>query len=347
VAWTNDDAPTVEFRRELIRTEILDPGHGFERLESTLETRWDPLTGQTSRILPPSALLRRSDFDLAGLAEETRATCPFCSERIEEATPRLVPGVAEDGRIRRGEAILFPNLLPYSKHSSVSVYSARRHFLPLGEISAALVADNLATQVEFARAVIRHDDEATWASVDANHMLPSGSSVFHPHLQGSVNPFPSTAQQLLAAVPSERFGEYVDEERRDGRRYLGRIGRVDWLASFAPVGPAELRGFIFGIASPAEMDGDLIEDLGDGIARALTLYANLGFQSFNLAVYGAPPGLHGYPLNLRLVCRSNLEPLYRSDATWLERLHWEAAVDIAPETFAEQARPYFASIAAS
>jgi hypothetical protein len=42
-----------------------------------------------------------------------------------------------------------------------------------------------------------------------------------------------------------------------------------------------------------------------------------------------------------MMCRSNPKPFYRSDATWLERLHWEAAVDISPERLAEQAAGRF------
>jgi hypothetical protein len=83
--------------------------------------------------------------------------------------------------------------------------------------------------------------------------------------------------------------------------------------------------------------GDSLEELGFGISTALGFYAGLGFNSYNLAIYGAPPGTPGYPLNLRIVRRANVEELYRSDATWLERLHWEAAVDIMPEELAERA----------
>jgi len=189
--------------------------------------------------------------------------------------------------------------------------------------------------------VMRADDEAVWASVNANHMLPAGSSVFHPHLQGSVNPAPTTFQRLLAETPAERFRDYVDEEKRQDRRYLGSTGSIDWLASFAPLGPAEVRAFAFGIGSPAELTDERVRELADGIATALQRYDELGFSSFNMAVYGAPPGTRGYPLNVRLVARSTLEPLYRSDATWLERLHWEAAVDAAPEALADAAGSRF------
>jgi len=331
----------MELRRSLVTTQILDPRSGFEPTELELEVRWDPLTGHTARILPGVPLLSPGDFDLRRLAEETRPTCPFCSERIEETTPKLPPAILPEGRIRRGEAVLFPNLVPYSKYSSVSVYSPARHFLPLGELTPRLVADNLATQVEFVWNVAGHDGKAAWASVNANHMPPSGSSVFHPHLQGSVNPLPTTFQRLLAETPPERFRDYVDEERRRGSRYLGSIGSVDWLASFAPLGPAELRAFVFGIASPGQLQPDQVAELAEGISAALGLYEELGFQSFNLALYGAPQALEGYPLNLRMLCRPNVEPFYRSDATWLERLHWEAAVDISPEELAERAAGRF------
>ena len=211
----------------------------------------------------------------------------------------------------------------------------------LRELTPRLVADNLATQVEFARVVLRHDADAAWASVNANHMLPSGSSVFHPHLQGSVNPTPTTFQRLLAGTPAERFRDYLDEEKRQGRRYLGSTGSIDWLASFAPLGPAELRACAFGIASPAEVTDEQVWELAEGIATALHLYDELGLNSFNMAIYGAPRDTRGYPLNLRLLARSTLEPLYRSDATWLERLHWEAAVDVAPEALADLAASRF------
>jgi UDPglucose--hexose-1-phosphate uridylyltransferase len=331
----------MELRRQVVSAEILRPDLGFASARSTVEIRWDPLTGHTSRLLAGSSLLPLADFDLQGLADQTRQTCPFCPERLERVTPMLPPAIWPEGRIRRGEAVLFPNLLAYSQYSSVSVYSPERHLLRLDEMTAELVADNLATQVAFAQAVMRQDDEARWASVNANHMLPSGSSVFHPHMQGAVNPVASTAQRLLADAPRERFGAYMRAEKRDGRRYLGSTGNVDWLASFAPLGPGELRAFVFGVASPTELDDALVAELGHGIALALGLYAELGFGSFNMAIYGAPPRAPGYPLNLRLVCRSSLEPLYRSDATWMERLHWEAAVDVWPEELADRAGDRF------
>ncbi len=328
-------------RSEVHKARMLPPGSD-EPASVPVEVRWDPLTGYTTRLLASrGALMPGNEFDLHALSDETATTCPFCGDSIDALTPRLLPEISHQGRIRRGEAVLFPNLLAYAKHASVSVYSASRHYLPLGEMTQDLVGDNLATQVAFAKAVQGFDPESRWASISANHMLPSGSSLFHPHMQGAVDPTPTTMQRMLADTPAERFTDYLAAERADGRRHLGSTGSVEWLASFAPILPAELRAFVPGWASPAELSPSLVEELGRGIAVALGLYAEMGYESFNLALYGAPPATRGYPLNLRMGVRSNLKPLYRSDATYFERLHWEGAIDLFPEELAELAGDRF------
>ena len=325
----------MELRRELLTAEMIEPGTG-ERVQTTIEVRLDPLTGHSSRIVPGRGLMPASDFDLEAFARQTEPKCPFCPGRIERLTPALPAEIHPDGRIIRGEAILFSNLHAYSSHSAVSVYSPGLHYLPLGRFTPRLLADNLATQVAFAKAVMAAEPRSRWASINANHMLPAGSSLFHPHLQAIVDSQPTTMQRMLADVPPQRYAAYLAAERRSGERYLGDTGRVQWIASFAPIAPAELRAFVTGVSSPAELDDDLIGELAGGLVLVLGAYAEMGFQSFNCAVYGAPPGTEGYPLNLRLASRSNLRPFYRSDSTFLERLHWEGAVDLAPETVARQ-----------
>jgi galactose-1-phosphate uridylyltransferase len=176
----------MELERYFMTAEMLAPGGG-ELVRTPIEVRVDPLTGHTTRILPERGLMPPNDFDLAAFARESEPNCPFCPGRITELTPRLPAAIDAFGHITRGEAILFPNLHAYGSHSSVSVYSPRLHYLPLSAISEQLLGDNLATQVQFARAVMAADPDARWASVNANHMLPAGSSLFHPHLQGIVD----------------------------------------------------------------------------------------------------------------------------------------------------------------
>ncbi|HLH70868.1 MAG TPA: hypothetical protein VKY90_18085 [Candidatus Dormibacteraeota bacterium] len=331
----------MELKRQVMTAEILHPLHSFQPTSVPVEVRWDPLLGYTARIVAGAHFLPPSDFDLRSLAEQTQEGCFFCAPRVESVTPRFPPSLVAEGRIRRGEALLFPNIQAYALYSSVSVYSPALHYLPLERMTAALLRDNLGAQVEFVKAVAKHDPEAAWVSINANHMLPAGSSLFHPHLQAAVDRYPTTVQELLARVPGERFQDYLATERRLGDRYLGRLGCGEWLSSFAPIGFNELRALVPGVASPVELSEEQVGDLAEGIARALAVYADLGAQSFNLAIYGAPPGTDGYVMSVRLVCRSNLQPLYRSDVAYFERLHWQAMVDTTPEELAERARPRF------
>ena len=330
----------MELKREVLTSDILDPRNEYRPTPVEVEVRWDPLIGYSSRLVRGGGpQLPASDFDLEAFGRETAERCFFCPPRLEAVTPRFPPELVPEGRIRRGEAVLFPNIQAYSLYSSVSVYSAALHYLPLEKVTAAIVCDNLAAQVDFVSRVQRHDTRAAWVSINANHMLPSGSSLFHPHMQGSVDPHPSTVQELLSRVPAERFRDYLDTERRLGERYLGSLGGVEWLAGFAPFGFNELRALVPGVGSPEQLDQERTGALAEGIARALNLYAELGYQSFNLAIQGAPTD--GHVLGVRLVCRSNPQPLYRSDVAYFERMHWQAMVDGTPEELAERAGDRF------
>jgi UDPglucose--hexose-1-phosphate uridylyltransferase len=331
----------MELRREEFTAELLDPRCGFEPTRAVVEVRWDPLTGQSCRLLPQGSLPPPGAQDLEALAEQSRPSCPFCSERVERETPLFPAEVCSEGRFRVGEALLFPNLLPYAKWNSVSIYSPGRHLLPLEALTPALIGDNLTAQVEFARAVIAHDSASKWVSINANQLPPSGSSIFHPHLQGSANPVPTTAQRLFAELAPKRVHEYVELERGEGERFIAATGRVVWLASFAPAGLAEVRAFVAGAASSVDLDEQAIGDLASGLSRVLRMYGQLGFQSFNLAMYGAAPRAPDAMLGLRLVARAYFGPLQRSDVMWSERLHAEAATDLNPEQIAELARGLF------
>ena len=44
---------------------------------------------------------------------------------------------------------------------------------------------------------------------------------------------------------------------------------------------------------------------------------------------------------MKVVSRSNAEPMYRSDATFFERLHDEAMIDLSPEEVASDVRTRF------
>jgi hypothetical protein len=115
------------------------------------------------------------------------------------------------------------------------------------------------------------------------------------------NPYPASAGSLVGAISPG-----------------GRLWRAPSLASLA-VYPAGL----------ASQSGDI----------KLTWYDDAGYNSFNVALFsGALSGDDGFRVSLCMVTRSAVVPFCRSDAMYMERLHWEAAVDRTPEENAEAVR---------
>ena len=120
---------------------------------------------------------------------------------------------------------------------------------------------------------------------------------------------------------------------------MARLGRVVWLTPFAPLGFNEVRAVAIGRETLLELDDDDVAHLAAGISRVLAWYSSIGYNSFNLVLYSGPlGGSRSYRVNLAMITRTALVPFYRSDSMYLERLHWEAAVDHSPEEVAKQLR---------
>jgi galactose-1-phosphate uridylyltransferase len=148
---------------------------------------------------------------------------------------------------------------------------------------------------------------------------------------------------VFAELPPRRVREYVEAEQRAGERLIAARGRVAWLASFAPAGLAEVRAVVEDAASTVDLDEGTVADLAAGLSKVLRVYAELGFESFNVAIHGA--GVRGArgSIVLRVVARAYFAPLQRSDVMWSERLHAETATDLTPERLADRARELFAA----
>jgi len=108
----------LEFRATRKRARIHDPRRDFALTEIESEVRYDPLTGDSARICH-FAYPKRERPDLSPMIEATRAACPFCPESVERVTPRYPDELLPGGRLRRGEALLVPNLFPYDDVSAI------------------------------------------------------------------------------------------------------------------------------------------------------------------------------------------------------------------------------------
>ena len=311
--------------------------------------RWrrDPLTGRSARILAGVKLQSGTRPDLVELTAKP-AFCPFCADHLEQATAEFPAEVTDTGRVRRGRAVVVPNVLAYATHSAVGIYDSARHFIDLDELTSEVVADAISAMLEHTRAVRRFDPAAVWGSVNANYLPPAGSSLVHPHLQSAHDACGTTAERALvahsAAWPGTRsFWQDLVEDEEHGPRWIGRLGRVAWLTPFAPTGFHEVWAVVDQAHDLTDLDEDDAGALGEGLSRVFGAYRQWNLTSFNFALLGGGPlpDSGRYDVVLKVVTRSNAEPMYRSDATFFERLHDEAMIDLSPEEVAAGVRSRF------
>ena len=337
----------IEFTERVLQTRVPRIGPPGGWVEVTLHWRQDPLTGRSGRIFEGAKFQPTTRPDLTGLSA-TPPFCPFCAAHIETATSTFPAELSAEGRIRRGRAVVVPNVLAYSTHSAVGVYDPARHFTDLDALDADLLADALDAMCEHARAVRRFDPEATWSSINANYLPPSGSSLVHPHLQSAHDPCGLSTQRLLVSRSAEwpehqSYWSALVGQEQDGPRWVGRTGPVSWFTPFAPSGFHEVWGLVSGVTDVVELDRDHTTALGAGLSRIFSAYREMNLTSFNFSVMGGGPDARPdrYTLLVRVVSRSNAESMYRSDVTYFEKLYDEALVDQLPEDVAAAVRPRF------
>jgi hypothetical protein len=104
----------------------------------------------------------------------------------------------------------------------------------------------------------------------------------------------------------------------------------------APIGFNEVRAVVPDCETILDLTEDDLNALLARISCVLRRYELTGYNSFNLALYsGSLNNSRGCRVPLSMITRAAMLPYYRSDAMHMERLHWEAAVDRAPERIAQ------------
>ena len=346
----------IKFESYESESHILNPFKGFTEETHIVEVRKDPLLGDKSVYNP--ALKDKVKFFFAEcdagliekLVEDSAKTCIFCGDNLEKNTPQYPQSLVPEGRIRIGEAILFPNLFPVSKYHSVIALS-KAHFLKLSDFSPEIIGNGLRAAQQFVNTVYVHDQEAAFVAVNANYLFPAGATLVHPHLQMLITTSAySYHERLIQACfkysrenGSEYYPDLIEQERAIGSRYISKTGGWHWMAAFSPMGINEIVAVHesdndFGKLS----DSDLI-DLAYGISRVLTLYDRLGHLSFNYSILSArkPADGKGFRCILKMISRQNLYPNYRNDDYFLQKLLQTELIINLPEEIAMITRNYF------
>jgi UDPglucose--hexose-1-phosphate uridylyltransferase len=340
---------SLSFKKQLIRTTVIVPSG--EEVERVIEVRTNPITGRTSRISFSRSLQSESGIDALPApppeAEDT-AHCPFCGPHVEARTPRLATHFSSSGHLVRGDSVLFPNLFPYGTHSAVGLFD-NNHFVEIGKASAASYAACFMNCGEYLRRVCASNPGVRYLAITQNHLPSAGGSLVHPHLQVHADAIPSNHHRFLRKKASRYFrdngshlfSEYLRQEKEEGTRYVGRTGRWEWVAAFAPEGFFELWGILPQARSLCEVPESGWQDLAQGVINTQRFYRSLFRNGYNLGVVSCEEASSCLELRAVIMVRSNYAPWARNDRTGYEVMLGDMCTFIAPETTAEKARPFW------
>lgn len=339
----------LPFEKEIIRARLATPAG--TTVEKPIEVRWNPVTGRTCRITfsraeerEPGAATLPDPPPFAG----DRSRCPFCQGALAAQTPRLVPGLCPAGRMQKGRSVLFPNLFPYGRYSAVSLFD-NRHFVAIGTASPDSYADCLLNCRDYLQRVLEHDPASVYMAITQNHLPSAGGSLLHPHLQLQADRAASNhhrflkgrADNYLTETGTRLFSAYLQHERKDGSRTIGRSGAWEWLAAFAPEGFFEIWGILPEVTSIRQVDDEDWAALARGVINAQKFYRSLNRNGYNLGLLLVEDGSGALELRVVMIVRSNYAPWVRSDHTGFEVMLGDMATFTAPEQTAELARPFW------
>ncbi|UCD79982.1 MAG: galactose-1-phosphate uridylyltransferase [Desulfobacterales bacterium] len=346
--------PTAErsvlnFERQTISAKFIDPAG--QTAEKFIEIRTHPITGRTCRIAFSRINEKEAGTDSLPQPPPDAADtsqCPFCRPRVTSSTPQIHPDLADDGRMVQGESLLFPNLFPYGSYSAVSLFNDE-HFVEIGMASVSSYTDSFINSAGYLKKVLDHDPQAVYTAVTQNHLPSAGGSLVHPHLQINADRIAANHHRFLLQKADEfhrqngkfLFSRYLEHEKTEGSRYIGKTGRWEWMAAFAPEGFFEIWCILPGITSFQAVAAADWQDLARGVISIQRFYRSLCRNGYNLGVLAVETPASHLELRAVMVVRSNYATWVRSDYTGYEVMLGDMATFVAPEQTAAWARPFF------
>ena len=346
---------TIRFESSIRYSKILSPLNNFQSVTQAIDHRTDPLTGRRVLVLKErmeyvKKFIDTDDAFLRELVDSTANSCPFCPSVVLSKSPMFPPEITNEGRIQVGDAICFPSLFAHEDFNAI-VVPTKAHGLQLDQLNPSIFVDGLKACLEYFERVRSHKPEAKSAAIIMNFLPPAGSTIAHCHIQALASDidFQSNEQLLEASRKyfennhSSYWSDLVATEKESRERYLGRIGDVDWLTPFAPMGLNEAQAILTGKSSFNQLSNSNLHELADGLVRVLKYYHETGVRSFNAMIYSGQLGEQSnyFSVGLRIVSRYGYKPRFVSDIWALQYLMGEQEVYGSPEETAAKLRPYF------
>ncbi len=340
---------TIEFKRDVSYSKLLNPAANFEEEIFPIEFRIDPLTKEVAIVIE----YRRPKLnkpDLSGIVTMSlEGDCPFCPETIDKLTPRFSSDFFPEGRIKVGEATVFPNAFPYMPYSALTVLD-HQHFVSLPEFSEEMLADGFFASQIYLKRVLESNPEAKYCCINWNYMPPASSSQVHPHLQVLAGQFPLTyhrellewSQKYYLETGINYWTDFITEETRLKERYIDAIGNTLWFTSFAPwAWQLDVLVLFQERQSVISLPAEDVKDFCHGLKKVFTYMNEQNFYSFNLCLYSGVLGEDYFWTQARLIQRAYYPPLAISDCGSLRLLLDTLTVLLRPETLCQELRTYF------
>src|SRR5690606_11413001 len=147
---------------------------------------------------------------------------------VLKMTPVFPKEIASEGRIFHENAIVFPNLFPYSKHNGVVIFS-NQHFVQLGEFTIDTIKNAFIAAQKYILRVLKTDAAARLVSINWNYLPNSGGGILHPHLHVIISESPTNYQAKVMEKASEfknntgkeYFSELYTVEKETKERWIG------------------------------------------------------------------------------------------------------------------------------
>ncbi|MGB4125885.1 MAG: hypothetical protein WBK58_06195 [Dethiobacteria bacterium] len=333
----------LQFNKKMVYTNLLDPRENFSLKTIETEIRSDPLTGETGRLAHFGMITPQKEDYSAWDTPENYSLCPFCPDNIEKVTPKFPPDLLPEGRLRKGQTTILPNISPYDQYSALAVMS-KAHVVPLEKMTAALLKDAFAAGIEFLCRINARENALPYQLMIWNYMPPSGGGLVHPHLQVISSDSPGNLYRKTLAKSKDyhrQFGQnYWQElcvtEKKQGERFAGQVGTGFWLTPFVPLGVLGEFMVVFPeVRTIFEMDETTLQDLVAGMERLFAYFQSVGIASFNMGLFFAPAGEDEdcFSLHARFIPRTFLNLAQKPpDTNALQVVLQEPFTVVRPET---------------
>lgn len=331
------------FRKEKETFTFFD-GEG-NKVERDTEVRFDPLTSTTARIIfDPGITFTAPDYTEAAKLTGGEK-CPFCPENVLKMTPLFPKDLVEKGRIIQGEAVVAPNLFPYSKYNGVTIMSDN-HYVKLEEFTETVLKNSFEASQAYINKVSEQDSAPLAKSINWNYLPHSGGSIIHPHLHVIVSETETSYQRNFSKYNAQFIKTYnkpyldylYDVEKEKEERWIGEKGNIAWLHAYAPKSHNDFIAIFNNLQAIKDITEQDWIDFIEGLRAIFKTLIDQGLASFNMILTETEGDS---PVHVRLIPRLVLSQLGTSDINFFQSIHEESLIFKQPEKIAAKARAYF------